>query len=115
MLRPHDVGIGEGPIRLAYHFVRCGFVAGLVSGAVLSLAERHRAVLALRGWRLTLWGALGGLGVPWLAAAPQAMLPFFLALGAATGAATWTLARRRAVRELPRDDEPSGQLHAAAS
>lgn len=115
VLRPQDVGIGEGPVRLAYHFVRCGLVAGLLSGVVLGLAERHRSMLALRGWRLTLWGAIGGLGVPWLAAAPRAMLPFFVFLGAATGATTWVLARRGATRELPREDEPRGKLRSAPS
>ena len=91
---PAVVGPGEGPLWIAYYFGRSGVVAGLVAGGVLALAERRQALASLRVSRLTLWGAIGGLTIPWLAAAPQAMLPLFVALGAGTGAVTWALARR---------------------
>ena len=58
------------------------------------VAEGRRQSAALRLPRLAAWGALGGLAIPWLAAAPQAMLPLFVVLGAGTGAATWALAQR---------------------
>ncbi len=91
---PAVVGPGEGPLWIAYYFGRSGLVAGVVAGVVLAAAARYRGSTALRLPRLAAWGALGGLTIPWLAAAPQAMLPLFILLGAGTGCATWVLARR---------------------
>jgi hypothetical protein len=91
---PADVGPGEGPLWIAFYFGRAGLVAGVMAGAVLALAERRASKDPLKLWRLSSWGAIGGFAIPWLAAGPQAMLPLFVVLGAATGTMTWALARR---------------------
>ena len=94
LVDPAVVDAGEGPGWIAFYFGRGGFVAGVVAGLVLAAAERNRTSATLRLPRLALWGALGGLSIPWLAAGPHAMLPLFVLLGAGTGCATWALARR---------------------
>ncbi|HEU4994175.1 MAG TPA: hypothetical protein VFT29_05120 [Gemmatimonadaceae bacterium] len=50
--------------------------------------------------RVAAWGAAAGLSLPWLAVAPQTMLPFFVVLGAATATAALVLARRGERRAL---------------
>ncbi len=91
---PASVDAGEGPLWIAYYFGRGGIMAGVVTGLVLAVLERRRSLAALRLPRLAAWGALGGLTIPWLAAAPQAMLPLWVVLGTGTGVATWALAWR---------------------
>lgn len=102
VLRPQEFEPGEGFGLLAFYFARGGFIAGLVGAVVLAIAERARSVRSLSAWRLALWGALGGLALPWLGAAPLAMLPALFVLGTATGVTLWSLGRRGAKLEIAR-------------
>jgi len=112
LVDPAVVGEGEGPGWIAFYFGRSGLVAGLVAGLVLAATEGHRSGARLRLSRMALWGALGGLSIPWLAAGPQAMLPFFVVLGAGTGGVTWALARRGERLEVGAPDDRPPELHA---
>lgn len=94
LVDPAAVDAGEGPGWIAYYFGRAGFVSGVVAAALLATAEARHSFEKLRYGRMAVWGALGGLVLPWLAVAPQPMLPMFLILGAGTSCATLAVARR---------------------
>ncbi len=111
IIDPASIDPGEGIFWLIYHFGRAGLVAGAVAGLVLAFAERRKSSATIRLPRLTVWGALGGFAIPWLAAGPRAMLPFFVVLGAGTGAVTWALARRGEKLALGEGSDAPPQLH----
>ena len=90
---PASVDPGEGPLRAALVLGRAGFAAGLIAGGILAFAERRRHVAELSVRRGIVWGALGGLSLPWLAGAPLGMRPILGALGAGSIAAVVALAR----------------------
>lgn len=98
---PASVDPGEGPLIAALVMGRAGFVAGLIAGGVLAIAERRRRVGELSVGRGMVWGALAGLSLPWLAAAPVAMMPILAALGAVTIGSVVAIARRGESRSLP--------------
>ena len=98
---PGSFDDGESVWVIALYFGRAGFVAGVLCGALLMLADRHRSLRTLRHGRLAVWGALSGLTLPLIQVAPMAMLPFFVGLGALTGVGTLALARRGARLEPP--------------
>ena len=89
-----SIDAGEGPMIAALVFARAGFVAGVMAGVALAFAERHRRLRDLFLPRVAVWGALGGLALPWIGAAPQAMTLIFAVLGSGTALAAVALARR---------------------
>lgn len=91
---PPSIGPGEGPLWGAFVFGRAGFVAGVMGGAVLAIAERHRRLADLSLPRVALWGAIGGLLLPWLGAAPRPMMLILGVLGSLSAVAAVALARR---------------------
>lgn len=91
---PGSFDDGESVWIIALYFGRAGVVAGMLCGGLIMLADRQRTVGKLRYARLALWGAVSGLTLPLIHVAPTAMLPFFLGLGAVTGASMLALARR---------------------
>ena len=56
----------------------------LMAGLALAVAERHRRLTDLVLPRVAVWGALGGLALPWLGGAPGAMTLILAVQGAAT-------------------------------
>jgi hypothetical protein len=103
---PASIDPGESPPWIAYYFGRAGFVSGVVAAVALALAERRNTVGTLRWPRIALWGALGGFALPWIAAGPRAMLPFFVVLGAATITGALALAKRGERLALSRETTP---------
>jgi hypothetical protein len=104
-----SVDPGEGPLLAALVFGRAGFVAGVMAGVVLAIAERHRRLADLTLPRVALWGALGGLALPWLGAAPRPMMLILGVLGSGSAVAAVALARR-AERIGPQAVEPRHDL-----
>ena len=102
LVDPAVVDKGEGPLWIAYYFARAGFVAGAGAALLLAVAERRRSLASLSTLRVALWGAVGGLALPWLAVAPAAMWPVFVILGAGTSAVALRLARRPS-HDLPNE------------
>lgn len=94
LIDPASMDEGESVGMLVYYFGRAGFVAGLLSGSLLLVTERRRTVGTLGWGRLALWGAAGGLLLPWLAVGPRAMVPIFIVMGAGTLTGALALARR---------------------
>lgn len=91
---PGSFDEGESVWIIALYFGRAGIVAGILCGGLLMFADRNRTIGRLRYSRLALWGAVSGLTLPLVHVAPMAMLPFFIGLGAVTGASMLGLARR---------------------
>ena len=91
---PPSVDPGEGPLWAAWVFGRAGFVAGVMGGIVLAIAERHHRLSDLSLPRVALWGALGGLALPWIGAAPRPMMLILAVIGSGTAVAAVALARR---------------------
>jgi hypothetical protein len=114
VIDPAAVDAGEGPGWIAYYFGRAGFVAGAVAAAVLTTAEARKTFVELNYGRMALWGAIGGLVLPWLAVAPRPMLPMFLLLGAGTACATLAVARRAERHALRPSATTPAQIDGAA-
>lgn len=108
---PASVDPGEGPLIAALVLGRAGFVSGLIAGGVLAVAERRRHLAELSVGRGMVWGALGGLGLPWLVGAPVGMLPILTALSAASVGTVVAVARRGEPRPLPRRLDASPTAH----
>lgn len=94
MVDPPSVDPGERPLLAAVVFARAGFVAGAMAGVVLAIAERHRRLADLSLPRVALWGALGGLALPFIGAAPRPMMLILAVLGSGSAVAAVALARR---------------------
>jgi hypothetical protein len=94
IVHPATVDAGEGPFWAALIIGRAGFVAGVAAGLALMIAERRHAIRDLRLPRVAMWGALGGLALPWLGAAPSAMVAILAVMGAGTAVGAVSLARR---------------------
>jgi hypothetical protein len=94
LIDPADFGPGESPLLMAWYIGRAGVVAGVVAGLTLAVVERRRTLGGLTIARVGAWGALGGFVLPFIAVAPQPMLPIFVVMGAATGVSALALARR---------------------
>ena len=106
---PPSIGPGEGPLWAAFVFGRAGFVAGVMAGAVLAFAERHRRLADLTLPRVALWGAIGGLLLPWIGAAPRPMMLILGVLGSGSAVAAVALARR--AERIDREHQADAQLH----
>lgn len=91
---PMTVDAGEGPFWAALIIGRAGFVAGVAAGLALMIAERRHSIRDLRLPRVAMWGALGGLALPWIGAAPSAMIAILAVMGAGTAVGAVSLARR---------------------
>lgn len=109
LIDPATIDPGEGPLWIAYYLGRTGFVAGIAAGALIAAIGRRKALLDLRMGTVTAVGAAAGAVLPWIAFAPQAMLPFLVFLSAGTAASALALARRGERRALNRSRE-SGVL-----
>ena len=94
-------------------FGTLGLISGLQVGLLLARAERGRTVEQIRPGRLTLWGAVGGLGPPLLFGvlgfvfgAPASVYLPLVGLGIASAAISGTLLRAAAGRRFLPPGQP---------
>jgi hypothetical protein len=102
VLRPDNIGPGEGPPRAATIFGILGLFSGIGFATVLSVAERRRTIEELPLWRVALWGFIGAAAIPLLMGADGTMWPVAGILGATFAAVSVAAARRGAAREVER-------------
>jgi hypothetical protein len=108
ILRPEEIGPGEGAIAVGAIMAQVGFFSGIGFGILLAVAERRRTILDLSPGRAAMWGIVAAAAFPLLTGRADAA--FVLApLGAACAAASVAIARRAELRgaERPR---PLGPL-----
>lgn len=93
-VRPDNIGPGEGPARALPILALIGLLSGLGFSALLSIAERRRALQELSVARVALWGLAGSAGVPLLMGVDASMGLLTGSLGATFAAGSVALARR---------------------
>ena len=101
ILRPGDIGPGEGPRRILPILAMVGLLSGLGFAGFLWLAERRRTFEQLSLGRVALWGLLGSALIPVIMGTEGSMGLLTGSLGAVFAAGSVAVARRR----LPRTSE----------
>lgn len=99
VVRPDDIGPGEGPGTALPILGLVGFPSGLGFAGLLAVAERRTSLRELSLTRVALWGLLGSAAVPWLMGADGSMGWVTGPVGATLAAASVAIAQRRARRE----------------
>jgi hypothetical protein len=98
VLRPGDVGPGEGPVTAAAIGSGVGLVFGAAYGIILAVAERRKAILDLSLARVAIWGLLAAAVWPLATAVHDSMVIILCPLGASCAAAAVAIARRAGAR-----------------
>ena len=98
IVRPDQIGPGEGPGRIAAVLGFVGFLSGLGFAGLVSLAERRRTIHELSLGRAALWGLLGSAAIPLLTGADPSVGLITGSLGALFATASVATARRGALR-----------------
>lgn len=102
ILRPQDIGPGEGLLVASGIGLLVGFVSGSVFGMILSFADHRKAMLDLPLIRVAIWGMLGAAVWPLLTPLPNSMLIILCPLGAGCASASVAIARSAVLHDLNR-------------
>lgn len=95
---PPSIDPGEEPWRLALIVAPVGAISGAVFALVFAVAERHRRLHDLSGWRAAAWGAIGGAALPLLTPMNNSIVYNTAVLGALFAGTTVAIVRRAALR-----------------
>jgi hypothetical protein len=112
IVRPHDVGPGEGLSEVLPVLAIVGLLSGLGFAAFLSVAERRRKLHELSLGRVALWGLLGSAAIPLVLGTDGSMGWLTGLLGATFATGSVALARRGSggPRELSDGDLPDAEV-----
>lgn len=98
VLRPEEIGPGEGAIAVGAIMGQVGFFSGVVFGTLVAIAERRKTILDLSPGRAAMWGILASAAFPLLTGRADAVF-VLCPLGAACAAASVAIARRAELRD----------------